>query len=65
VVAAGALADRSDCLAAVAQEAGLVLAQVGAELVVHCSAVSDGVLLGAGQDRDGLGQLGIGGSGRW
>ena len=43
------------------QEAGVVLAQVGAELVVGGGAVPDGVLLGAGQHRDGLGQLGVGG----
>ena len=43
------------------QEAGVVLAQVGAELVVRGGAVPNGVLLGAGQHRDGLGQLGVGG----
>jgi hypothetical protein len=43
------------------QEAGEVLAQVGAELVVRGGTVPDGVLLGAGQHRDGLGQLGVGG----
>ena len=43
------------------QEAGEVLAQVGAEPVVRGGAVPDGVLLGAGQHRDGLGQLGVGG----
>ena len=43
------------------QEAGVVLAQVGAELVVRGGAVPDGVLLGAGQHGDGLGQLGVGG----
>ena len=43
------------------EEAGVVLAQVGAELVVRGDAVPDGVLLGAGQHRDGLGELGVGG----
>ena len=43
------------------QEPGEVLAQVGAELVVGLGAVPDGVLLGAGQHRDGLGQLAVGG----
>jgi hypothetical protein len=43
------------------QERGVVLAQVGAEPVVRLGAVPDGVLLGAGQYRDGLGQLGVGG----
>ena len=42
------------------QEGGVVLAQVGAEPVVGGGAVPDGVLLGAGQHRDGLGQLGVG-----
>jgi hypothetical protein len=41
------------------EEAGVVLAQVGAELVVRGGAVPDGVLLGAGQHRDGLGQLAV------
>ena len=43
------------------QEAGVVLAQVGAQLVVRAGARPDGVLLGAGQHRDGLGELGVGG----
>ena len=46
------------------QEAWVVLAQVGAELVVGGGAVPNGVLLGAGQHCDGLGQLGSAGSGR-
>jgi hypothetical protein len=43
------------------EEAGEVLAQVGAELVVRGGAVPDGVLLGAGQYRDGPGELAVGG----
>ena len=43
------------------EEAGVVLAQVGAELVVRGGARPDGVLLGAGQHRDRLGELGVGG----
>ena len=43
------------------EEAGEVLAQVGAEFVVRGGAVPDRVLLGAGEHRDRLGQLGIGG----
>ena len=42
------------------QEGGVVLAQVGAELVVRGDPVPDGVLLGAGQHRDGLGELAVG-----
>jgi hypothetical protein len=42
------------------EEAGEVLAQVGAELVVCGGAVPDRVLLGAGQHRDPLGELGVG-----
>ncbi len=38
-----------------------VFAQVGAELVVRGGAVPDRVLLGAGQYRDRLGQLAVGG----
>jgi hypothetical protein len=41
------------------QEGGIVLAQVGAEPVMGLGAVPDRVLLGAGQHRDGLGQLGV------
>ena len=44
-----------------ARKAGKYLAQVRAEPVVRGGAVPDGVLLGAGQHRDGLGQLGAGG----
>jgi hypothetical protein len=43
------------------QEGGKVLAQVGAQLVVRGGAGPDCVLLGAGQHRDGLGQLAVGG----
>jgi hypothetical protein len=43
------------------EEAGVVLAQVGAQLVVGAGADPDGVLLGAGQHGDGLGELGVGG----
>jgi len=42
------------------EEAGEVLAQAGAELVVRGGAVPDRVLLGAGQHRDGLGELAAG-----
>ena len=42
------------------EEAGVVLAQVGAELVVRGDAAPDGVLLGAGQHRDRLGELAVG-----
>jgi hypothetical protein len=43
------------------EETGVVLAQVGAELVVRGGAVPYGVLLGAGQHRDRLGELAVGG----
>jgi hypothetical protein len=43
------------------QEAGVVLTQAGPEAVAGLGAVPDRVLLGAGQHRDGLGQLGVGG----
>jgi hypothetical protein len=43
------------------EEARVVLAQVGAEPVVRGGAVSDRVLLGPGQHRDGLGELAVGG----
>jgi hypothetical protein len=46
------------------QKAGEVLAQVGAELVVRGGPVLDGVLLGAGEDRDGLASSLSAGSGR-
>jgi hypothetical protein len=42
------------------QEAGVVLAQVGAQLVVRGDPVPHRVLLGAGQHRDGLGELAAG-----
>jgi hypothetical protein len=42
------------------QEAGVVLAQVGAQLVVRGDPVPHRVLLGAGQHRDGLGELAVG-----
>jgi hypothetical protein len=37
------------------------LPQVGAEFVMRGGPSSDGVLLGASQHRDGLGELGVGG----
>ena len=43
------------------QEAGEVLAQVRAELVLRVHAFPDRVLLGAREDRDGLGELAVGG----
>jgi hypothetical protein len=42
------------------QEAGVVLAQVGAQLVVRGDPVPHRVLLGAGQHRGGLGELAAG-----
>lgn len=44
-------------------EAGEVLAKVGAQAVAGLGAVPDGVLLGAGQSCDGLGQLAV--CGEW
>lgn len=41
------------------QGGGEVFVQVGAEFIAGLGAVPDGVLLGAGQDRNGLGQFGI------
>jgi hypothetical protein len=43
------------------EEAGEVLAQVRGELVGGLGAVPHRVLLGAGEDRDGLGEFGVGG----
>jgi hypothetical protein len=40
-----------------------VLLEVGAEFVAGLGAVPDGVLLGAGQDGDGLGQFAVRGQG--
>ena len=45
------------------EERGEVLAQVGAEPVAVLDAVPDGVLLGSGQDGDGLGEVAVGGQG--
>lgn len=45
------------------EEAGEVGAQVGAEFVAGLGAVPDGVLLGSGQDGDGLGELAVVGEG--
>ena len=42
------------------QEAGVVLALVGTELVMGLHPVPDRVLLGAGQYRYGLGELAVG-----
>jgi hypothetical protein len=43
------------------QGGGVVLAEQGADLVGDLLAAPDGVLLGAGQHRDGLGEFAVGG----
>jgi hypothetical protein len=43
------------------QGGGVVLAEQGADLVGDLLAAPDGVLLGAGQYRDGLGEFAVGG----
>jgi hypothetical protein len=45
------------------QEAGGVFAQVGTEAVAGLDTVPDGVLVGSGQDGDGLGEVAVRGQG--
>ncbi len=53
--------DSAACVGKGGEEAGVVLPQMGAELVVRGGARPDGVLLGAGEHGDGLDEFGVGG----